>query len=428
MKYQKFIFDHYIFDPEGKRVELHYGFDDDVHFVETFEFDYEFVSGYDQKALDRALFGLFIMAGVSYYKAALPPEIEIRQGLLSQAQADFFTKSYRLGLGEFAYRNKLSLVNPIFPVSEQVLGNAEPIPNLEGSLVAVGGGKDSLVSIELLRGAGESAATWMVNHSDQIGPLIVKSELPHLAVRREIAPELLRLNLEGALNGHVPITGILMFVGVVSAILAGKANVVFSLEWSAGEGNAEYEGVEVNHQYSKSFEFEQALQEYTKNWISPSVQVFSLLRPFSELKIAELLCQKYLDKYWGTFSSCNSNYHLGDHQVLGWCGHCPKCAFVFLVFAPFLPKERLMKLFEGKNLFVSKELVTTYNEILGLAGHKPFECVGEIHESRQAVVMARASGDYPELERFKFEDPKFDYTVRHPSAMPEKYAKIVDSI
>ncbi len=426
-EYNTFIFEGYGFDPDIKQLELKYSFDGLVQFVETFSFDFEFAPDYDQAALERACFGLFMMAGVSYYKAGLPSEIKIRQGRLSQSQADFFQKTYRLGLGEFCYRNNLPLVKLMLPVSLEV-EEVSDINGLYGSLVPVGGGKDSLVTIELLREAGEDMVTWMVNHNDQVEPLIAKTALPHMSVTRQVAPELIRLNQQGALNGHVPISAILNFAGVISAILSGRASLVLSNEWSAGEGNTEYEGVMVNHQYSKSFEFEQDFQEYVKSSISPSIDVFSLLRPLSELKIAETFCTKHFDKYAEVFSSCNRNFHLEDHAALYWCGECPKCAFVFLIFSPFLSKQALVGLFEGKNLFASEELEPTFDELLGLSGHKPFECVGEIKECRQALLMAKAKGEYPELARYSFPDPEFDYKEKHSNNIPDQFKSLIDKL
>lgn len=425
--YETFVFEGYQFNPQTKQAQLNYSFDGKVKFTETYQFDFE-LADYDKAALDRALFGLFMMAGVSYYKAGRPPKIELRQGELTQAQADFFAETYRLGLGEFSYRNQLPLVEVKFPVSSEAKPKSQPIKSLQGNLIAVGGGKDSIVSVELLSQSGADNATWMVNHSDQMEPLLAKIGLPHYPVIRTISPELIRLNQEGAANGHVPISAILGFAGLVTAILAGKQNVVVSNEWSAGEGNVEYQGTQVNHQYSKSFGFEKDFQEYIHDHISPTLNYYSLLRPLSELKIAEVFSDRYLAKYAGTFSSCNRNFHLSDHGKLFWCGECPKCAFVYLVLAPFVPRKRLMELFGGRNLFESDNLTQTYQELLGLSGHKPFECVGEIKECRQAVVMAKATGEYPELDKFVFPEPNFAYQARHADLIPAQYKSLIKQL
>ena len=53
---------------------------------------------YDSVTLDRACQALFFMAGVSYYKAYLAPEIVIRKGELDKAAANFFSKTYQKAL------------------------------------------------------------------------------------------------------------------------------------------------------------------------------------------------------------------------------------------------------------------------------------------------------------------------------------------
>jgi UDP-N-acetyl-alpha-D-muramoyl-L-alanyl-L-glutamate epimerase len=423
-KYQAFSFDGYDFDPSSKKLELNYSLDDQVHFTETYRFNFDFTT-YNAAALDRAIFGLLMMAGVSYYKSALPPQIKLKTGLLTPDQASFFEQTYRYGLGEFFFQNNLDPNMPInFPVDTQAKAVAGEIEGLDGSLVPVGGGKDSIVTAELLLGAGKDFAAWRVGDSGQLQDVLDQLGRPHFEVRRTVSPELLKMNSEGALNGHVPITAILSFLAVVCAILSGRKNVIFSNEWSAGEGNTVYKGVEINHQYSKSFAFEQAFQAYLEQNISPSLQYFSLLRPLSELKIAEIFCTRYLETYVGKFSSCNRNFHLESHQTLNWCGKCSKCAFVFLIFAPFVPKKQLTELFGGRNLFKDPELTATFNELLGLSGQKPFECVGEINECRQALLMAHETGDYPELAQYHVPDPQFDPSLRHPSAMPLEFSEI----
>ncbi|MBW3537980.1 endonuclease domain-containing protein [Candidatus Parcubacteria bacterium] len=426
-RYETFIFEKYHFDADQKVLELHYSFDERVYFTEKFEFGFDFVP-YNPEALNKALFGLFVMAGVSYYKAALPPKIVLKQGSLSAQQARFFSQTYRLGLGEFFYRNQL---DPNIPIEFPVAGadTAEPVEvrGLEGNLVPIGGGKDSIVTAELLREAGVDFATWNVGDDELLRPLVKRLGQPHYQVKRTVDRELVRLNAAGALNGHVPVSAILAFLAVGCAILTGRQNVVASEEWSAGEGNLVYRGAPINHQYSKSLAFEQNFQSYLKEFISPSIQYFSLLRPLSELKIAEVFCRRYLDRYKGVFSSCNRNFRFTQRQPFGWCGRCPKCAFVYLIFAPFAPKEALVRLF-GCKLFESADLDQTYAELLGLRGHKPFECVGETLECRQAVVMAAATGRYPELGRYRFEPPGFDYNQRHAAAMPAAFQAVIDRL
>src|SRR5881398_508650 len=106
MKYRQFIFESYKFDPATKELSLHYGLDDALHFTETYGFNFDFAE-YNPAQLDRALQALFFMAGVSYYKTYIPPEIVIKQGELDAEMAEFFSKTWQRGLSEFWYVNKL---------------------------------------------------------------------------------------------------------------------------------------------------------------------------------------------------------------------------------------------------------------------------------------------------------------------------------
>lgn len=427
-KYKTFVFKDYRFDLSAMQLTLRYGLDDEIDFSETYTFNVPSMGAFNQTAFDKACFGLFMMAGISYYKAYLPENIVIEKGSLSSEQAAFFDRVYRNGLGEFYVRNDLGPPASIaFPASGAPGASATPIDDLAGSLVPVGGGKDSLVSVELLRGANQAFSTWNVGHSELLGPLLERIGGEHLAVDRNIDPKLLELNHQGAYNGHVPISAILAFAAVATAILSGKRDIVLSNESSAGEGNLNYHGLAVNHQYSKTLEFERDFQGYIAQNITPSIRYFSLLRPMSELRIAELFTAQWLEKYQGVFTSCNRNFKQGNANPLSWCGECPKCAFVYLVFAPFVPRDQLATLF-GANLFLKPELEQAYRELLGIEGHKPFECVGEIRECRQAVLMAQATGNFPELDRFDFPPFEYDYRAMQPDAMPAEYRALLEAL
>ncbi len=294
-------------------------------------------------------------------------------------------------------------------------------------IVPIGGGKDSLTTAGILASSNQQFTSWTINHAEQLKPQIDQIGKSHLQVERTLDSKLKDLNAKGAYNGHVPISAYLAFASVVSAILTGNRHIALSNESSAGEGNLDYQEISVNHQYSKTLEFERDFQEYVRLNISPDIHYFSFLRPLSELRIAELFTTNWLEQYQGTFSSCNRNFSLSHKEGLTWCGECPKCAFVYLIFAPFAPKVDLMELFNGENLFEKPDLDHTYRELLGIEGHKPFECVGEIQECREAMVMARGTGNYPELERFEFPDPEYDYKHLSVHAMPEEYYQILQS-
>lgn len=422
MKYQTFAFKGYAFDAARKTLELHYGYDTALNFTETFRFDFDFAT-YDPAVFDAAVQQLFFMAGVSYYKAFLAPEIVVETGQIDDALKSFLDETYQHGLGEFFYVNKLDPRTPIdFPT------NAATLPQLsasgEGLLVGIGGGKDSLVSVELLRNSGLDVATWSLNHRPQLTPLVERIGLTHYWVEREWDKQLLTLNEQGAFNGHVPISAIIACVGTVVAILSGHRDHVVSNEQSANEPTLEYEGVAINHQYSKSQAFEQGYQALLYARFGDGLRYYSLLRPLSELRIAELFSRSSFDTYHDVFSSCNRAFTHESSRMF-WDGTCPKCAFVYLALTPFVAPEKVQALFSGKNLLLEPGLEPTYRQLLGIEGDKPLECVGEVKESRAA--MREAQKTHPELAKYQFEIPaSYDFRALASHHMPEEIWQIIE--
>lgn len=424
-KYRQFIFTDYRFDPDSGIVELHYSLDDKVHFTETYRFKCQFTDNYDSAQLDRAIQSLFFLAGVSYYKTYIPQEIAIKKGELDAEQAAFFSKTYQRGLGEFWYVNKLDPRTPVtFPTTlSSPVKPLQPLKQSSGMLTAIGGGKDSLVTIELLRKASNDITTWSLDHQAQYEPLVNRIGLPHTWVEREWDRQLLELNSKDAMNGHVPISGIFACVGVIVAILTGKRDVVMSNEQSANEPNLEYRGVAINHQYSKSQEFERDFQDYLAHCFGDSIRYYSFLRPFSEVRITELFAESAFDTYKDVFSSCNRAFVHTSHSM-SWCGQCSKCAFIFMALTPFLPAEEVQAIWGGKNLLLDPTLEPTYRQLLGIAGNKPLDCVGEVKESREAMLLA--SRVYPELrDKYQFELPAgYSYRDQGGDEMPTDIREI----
>lgn len=423
-RYRQFLFKGYRFDKASRQLVLRYGYDDALEFHETYHFGFEFVK-YDEAALDQALQLLFFMAGVSYYKMYLAPEIIVQAGQIDEALAAFLGKTYQRGLGEFFYLNHLDPQTPVtFPINTPRVEPVE-VKNSGGQLIGLGGGKDSLVSIELL-GDLPHISTWSLNHRSQLTPLAERVGLPHLWVSREWDTQIPILNAQDALNGHVPISAILSCVGVVTCILSGNRDTVVSNESSASEPTLHYQAVAINHQYSKSLEYEQDFQACLNRLFGSGVRYYSLLRPLSELRIAELFARSSFSKYQDVFSSCNRAFTLGQRH-LSWCGVCPKCAFTFLIFTPFVERQALEKLWQGKNLLLDSALEPIYRQLLGIEGDKPFDCVGEIKEARAAMHLAQAI--CPELSKYAFELPAdYDFRAWSEHQIPEDIFKSFEAM
>lgn len=383
-----FRFVRHDFDAATGIATLAYAFDDGPELVETVTIPgapFALDAG-RADAVARALRLLHLIAGVSYYKAAVPPEIVVEGEPLDEALAALLHAVYRNGLGEFAYRNGIELDGRIrFPSS----GKA-PAPAAEASsdprraFVAIGGGKDSLVSIEALRAAGVDQTVCWIGGSQLIAACAARTGLPTLNIGRQLAPQLFEFNRQGALNGHIPVTAVNSAILVLAAALHGAGQVVFSNERSASYGSMIPGTGEVNHQWSKGWAFERLFGEYVERSVAKGLHYYSLLRPLSELAVARLFART--DRYDAHFSSCNRNFHiLGERPVNRWCGQCPKCHFVFLALAPFMSKPRLVGIL-GRNLLDDPEQAGGYDALLEYQDHKPFECVGEGRESRAAMA------------------------------------------
>lgn len=421
--YQTFIFKNYEFNRDGKTLKLHYSYDNQLNFTETYRFNFDFVD-YDPASLDRAIQLLFFVAGTSYYKAFVAPSITIESGEIDQPLAEFLSQTYQRGLGEFFYVNQLDPQTAItFPANSDNLA-VTPARTQPGQLVGLGGGKDSLVSVELLRDQPR-IATWSLNHQSQLAPLVECVGLPHFWVEREWDAQLKTLGAQGALNGHIPISAIFASVGTIVSILTGYQQAVVSNESSASEPTLNYRDIDINHQYSKSFDFEESFQACQAQLFGESLQYYSLLRPFTELRIAELFSKLGFATYQDVFSSCNRAY-THDQNHMFWCGECAKCAFVFLILTPFISRPELEALWGGKNLLLDEAHQITYKQLLGIEGDKPLDCVGEVKESRAAMRLAQQI--YPELAIYKFDIPDdYDFRAHSPELMPAEILEIVQT-
>ena len=384
------------FDAASGVARLVYAFDDGPELVETvtvpgapFELDAARV-----EAAEQALRLLHLIAGVSYYKAAVPAEIRIDGYAIDAATAALLETVYLNGLGEFAYRNGLNLHGRIrFPVGgTSALIAAEAAPTLglrTHALVAIGGGKDSLVSIEALRAEGVAQTVTWIGGSQLIAACAAHTGLPTHNIGRQLAPQWFDLNRQGAWNGHIPVTAVNSAIMAFAAVVLGVDQVVFSNERSASYGSmiVSADGTvtsEVNHQWSKGWAFESAFGAHLQSHVAADLQYYSLLRPLSELAVARQFAKT--DRYDAHFSSCNRNFHiLGERPTSRWCGVCPKCHFVFLALAPFVPKVRLVGIV-GRNLLDDPAQTSGFDALLEYQDHKPFECVGEGRESRAAMA------------------------------------------
>lgn len=341
---------------------------------------------------------VFLLAGVSYYKAFAPEVVDLGAVPLTDEVRSLLHGHYVEGLGEFAYHNGLDLRGLQFVGGEDVAPTAAPdeAGAVQRPLVPFGGGLDSLVSIELVTRTTPDAVLFVVSQAgtrfDAIETAAGATGLPVLRATRLLDPAILQSRQLGFLSGHIPITGIISAIAVLAAVTADRDAVVMSNEWSASSGTREHNGQLVNHQYSKSLEFERAFRAATQSILGPQPRYYSLLRPFSELWIAREFAG--LRRYHRTFRSCNRAFHIDPTQRLErWCGRCDKCVFIDLILSPFLEQAELAEIFDGEEPLQNPALLDTFRSLLGTSVDKPFECVGDEEECRAAVQLAAERPD-----------------------------------
>ncbi|MCR5196650.1 MAG: hypothetical protein K6D38_10030 [Pseudobutyrivibrio sp.] len=340
--------------------------------------------------IDEMVFSLGMVELISYWKIACPPKVSINNHFLSDKQIDWWKKLYWGGLGEFYYTNGIEDSIDSF-MKIEVSHNARPYnvcesalkhPTMDGNtkvMIPIGGGKDSVVSIELLKNKADRYC-YIINSRGATEETAKVAALKDKTIyaRRTLDSSMLDLNKQGYLNGHTPFSALVAFSSIIAGYLNGISYVALSNENSANESTVE--GSYVNHQYSKSYEFEEDFRNYEKEFINSGVYYFSFLRPLSELQIAMLFSR--FKAYHGVFKSCN----VGSKQDI-WCGHCPKCLFVYIILSPYLSLEELDKIF-GKRLFEDESLKDDFDKLCGVIPEKPFECVGSRDEVNASLTEA----------------------------------------
>ncbi|MGH3279200.1 MAG: hypothetical protein ACRDNW_08695 [Trebonia sp.] len=355
--------------------------------------------GWNSPAARAAARIVYLLAGVSYYKTAAPPVIDLGDTALTERERAFLREFYLAGLGEYAYRNNVDLTDLTFhapPAPEPaVVPDGHPSGGGLRPLVPFGGGIDSIVTVEGVRQRTPDVALFVVSRpGDRFAAIeepAAVSGLPVIRAGREIDPQLLRSAELGFLNGHVPVTGIISAVAVLAAALGGRDAVVMSNEWSASAPTVEYNGRPVNHQWSKSEAFERSFRELLAAQ-QGLPDYFSALRDRTELWVGERFAG--LTRYHGTFRSCNRAFHIDAGKRLDhWCGRCDKCCFIDLILAPYMEAAQLRAVFAAEGEPLGKpELKSKFAALLG-SGAKPFECVGEVNECRAAATLAAKRAD-----------------------------------
>lgn len=381
-KYDTFIYDSYEIEELENTTKITYNFivPSLTQYKPTLEVKKFKIDSFTK----NLIFHIGLVELVSYWKATCSKNVIIKAGYINKEQIEFFKKLYFYGLGELFYTNGIipnydDFINIKCELKEQ---NIE-IPNYvgNGNLIPIGGGKDSNVTLEIMKSDFEDNLCFIINPKQvtlSCAQTAGYSNEKIVTVKRTIDKNLIELNKQGFINGHTPFSALVAFLSYFNAYITGKKYILLSNESSANESNVD--GTKINHQYSKTYEFECDFNEYTKKYFKIDIKYFSLLRPLSEYQIA-MLFSNY-EKYHKIFKSCNVG---SKKEPWHWCCSCPKCLFVYIILSPFLYKEKLIEIF-GEDLFEKEYLLDIFIELTGYGKTKPFECVGTYEEVRYAIT------------------------------------------
>lgn len=335
----------------------------------------------DISDLEVLLYNMGMVELISYWKSTCSPNVEVLPGCLNVEQIKFWKKLYYHGLGEFYYLNGIEIDEEAamnISTKGKELQPLEFSPDENKVIVPIGGGKDSIVTLELLKSSGYTIIPMIVNPRAASWRTIEIAGFKRedcLIVHRSIDKNLLELNRHGYLNGHTPFSAMIAFTSALLAYLTNSAHVALSNESSANESTVP--GSKINHQYSKSFEFENDFYNYSGKFLLDNFKYLSFLRPLNELQIAKLF-SKY-PQHFRSFRSCN----VGS-KTDSWCGKCPKCMFTYIILSPFVEVDELNEIL-GNDMLKDQSMTNIFKELTGVSSVKPFECVGTPEEVVSAL-------------------------------------------
>jgi hypothetical protein len=368
---------------------------DDRTFVETVTF--EGVKSLESPAVVALAQLWYLIAGLSYYKAGAARRIDVGTTPLGTQGRRLLKAALSDGLGEFAYRNQL----PLSDVTIEGRTGVEPYePFLDSNrvLTPFGGGIDSVVTVEQLRGHVDQALFVVSPSAGRFAPLEATAAVTGLDViraSRTLDPQIVRGD-DSFFNGHVPVTTMITLLAAVAAVASGRGGVALSNEHSSSVANLRWYNSDINHQWSKSWNAEHLIASAIAERVGDELVVASYLRDRSELWVADVFAT--LEQYHHVFRSCNRAFTQDpDERASQWCGECDKCLFVNLVLAPFLSRAQLHDIFSSEPLS-DPALDAQLRTLVGLgAEHKPFECVGDPDESAVALTEVSRHEDWRDV-------------------------------
>ena len=388
-EYPEFVYEKYAIEEDEDKLyfRFFYRYSSKIafkHEINILKKNFTFHLDLSSSELENLVFHLGLIELIKYWMVTCSPVVIIKAGSLKANQIKWWKNLYFKGLQEFFYVNSIEVnVNDFMELTSNSPKKFQPfnLQNKAKNLILIGGGKDSILTLDILAQSHPDDLCLVFNPHPfriQIAQLAKFPSERIVEIQRISDPKLLEMRANGYFTGHPPFSAFLAFLSLTVAALFGTKHIVVSNESSANE--VSIANTDINHQYSKSFEFEQNFNEYFQKTITADIQYFSLLRPLNELQIARRFSQVN-PRYFSVFRSCNT-----ARGTRVWCNHCPKCLFVYIILFPFFSEPELFSIF-GQDLFQQRELLPSFLKLIGVDPIKPFECVGTRDEVNAALSL-----------------------------------------
>ncbi len=355
----------------------------------------------DLRSVRECAFSLGMMELISYWKQTCAPEVYVECGSLDVSQIKWWKKLYYNGLEEFFRKNRIAADPDDFMNIKSVGNEIDGVKDsriYHGNLIPVAGGKDSFVTLDILKDMKEDNCAFVINH---IRSAVHSAEAAGyegknlIIAERSLDSRMLEFNKQGYLNGHTPFSALTAFASALAAMIYAKQYICLSNE--ASDNEAEIIGNTVSQQYSRTFEFEKDFNYYMEHYVSSKVHYFSMLRPLSELQITGIFSK--MKPYHSVFCSCSAGQKLGR-----WCGHCARCLFVCCMLSAYLSDEELVGIFHA-DMLNDESMKGLFDQITGIPDNKPAECSGIRNEINTAVAVSvrnhiNAGKELPKLYQY----------------------------
>ena len=234
-KYKKFIYKDFKITEDKESINITYYFE--IPGLTKFEPNIQIMKknikykSIDNEYIRNIVFNLGMIEVISYWKCVCSENVIIECGNLNGEQKQWFKKLYYNGTGEFRYINNIHIeqekfVN--FVTNKEVESIVPEIPStdiLSGYIIPVGGGKDSVVTLEKLKEEKRNNYCLTVGGKEPVlecCKIAGYNDNQIIEVKRTIDANLLELNKEGYLNGHTPFSSVLAFLSYLIAYLTNK--------------------------------------------------------------------------------------------------------------------------------------------------------------------------------------------------------------